>query len=175
MRFEIAHSFDAPLAAVETAVLSEPFLAFLRANHSQMKEIEPLSIDASGDLVRRKVRYQPKPIIEKIGPKRVPPEWMAWVEESTYDRRRHTLDFRNVPVVRRVADHMENRGTMRFVAEGASRTRRTLEGELKVKVFVLGAIAERIIYSQAQGLLAEEARLLGRFLRENPAPPAAGG
>ncbi len=167
MRFEIVHTFDAPLESVEAAVLGEPFLAFLRTNHSQMKEIEPKSIETAGDVVRRKVRYQPRPLIEKIGPKRVPPEWMAWIEESTYDKRRHTLEFKNVPVVRRVADLMENRGTMRFVAEGPTRTRRTLEGELKVKVFMLGTIAERIIYSQAQGLLAEEARLLARFLKES--------
>lgn len=169
MRFEIVHSFDAPLEQVEAAVLGEPFLAYLLSHHSQMLEAAAQSIEASGDYVRRKVRYRPKPIIEKIGPKRVPPEWMAWIEESTFDKKRHVLDFRNVPTTRRVADLMENRGTMRFTAEGASRTRRTIEGELKVKVFMLGAIAERIIHKQAEGLLAEEARILQRFLKEAPA------
>ena len=169
MRFEIVHSFDAPLEKVEEAVLGEPFLAYLRQHHSQMMEAAAQSIESEGDRVRRKVRYRPKPIIEKIGPKRVPPEWMAWIEESTYDRRRHVLDFRNVPTVRRVADLLENRGTMRFSADGPTRTRRVIEGELKVKVFVLGAIAERIIHKQAEGLLAEEARLLQRFLREGTA------
>lgn len=166
MRFEIVHSFDAPIEKVEAAVLGEPFLAFLLSHHSQMLEAAAQSIDSSGDFVRRKVRYRPKPIIEKIGPKRVPPEWMAWIEESTFDKKRHVLDFKNVPTVRRVADLLENRGSMRFTSEGPSRTRRTIEGELKVKVFMLGAIAERIIHKQAEGLLAEEARILQRFLKE---------
>jgi len=167
MRFEIVHSFDAPLEKVETAVLGEPFLAFLLQHHSQMLEAAAQSIETVGDVVRRKVRYRPKPIIEKIGPKRVPPEWMAWIEESSFDKKRHVLEFKNVPTTRRVAELMENRGTMRFSAEGANRTRRVIEGELKVKVFMLGAIAERIIHKQAEGLLAEEARILQRFLREN--------
>jgi hypothetical protein len=169
MRFEIVHVFDAPLEKVEAAVLGEPFLAFLLQHHSQMMEAAAQSIVTEGDLVRRKVRYRPKPIIEKIGPKRVPPEWMAWIEESTYDKKRHVLDFKNVPTTKRVADLLVNQGTMRFSAEGASRTRRVIEGRLEVKVFMLGAIAERIIHKQAEGLLAEEARILQRFLRESPA------
>ena len=61
---------------------------------------------------------------------------------------------------------LENHGTMELIAEGPRRTQRIIQGELRVRVMLLGAIAERIIYKRAHELLDEEARVLSQYLRE---------
>ncbi len=164
MRFAFTHAIDAPLEAVERALLDPVFGDYLREHHAQMEEVATIETREEPGLVHRRVRYRTTALIEKIGPKRVPPEWMAWTEESTYDRARHELRFANVPTVKMVRNLLENRGTIRLVPDGDVRTRVVIEGELRVRVFLLGAIAERIIHAQAEKLLDEQARVMRAYV-----------
>ena len=73
--------------------------------------------------------------------------------------------------------HLENSGTFSFRDVGG-RTERTISGELKVTnlpflLKPLGGIAERIIYSNAESLLNEEAKVFGEFLKTRSPKPAA--
>jgi hypothetical protein len=146
-------------------MLEAAYYEFLQKNHPDVDRIEMLSQEESGGVVRRRVHYQPKPIIRSVGPKKVPPEAMAWVEESEMRRGDYRLRFTNVPVKDWVKERMTNHGTIELREAGPGRTTRVVSGELKIRFPLLGAIAERIVYGKAKDLLDAEARLFGDYVR----------
>ncbi len=105
-------------------------------------------------------------MIKKIGPTTVEPEWMEWVEESSYDFKTHTGRFTNIPARGRIAKLMVNTGTLRLVPLGPDRTERIVSGELKIKVFMVGKIAEKVIHGHAKKLLDQEAAALTAIIAE---------
>ena len=165
MHFKLEHTLDSTIDNVEKLMFDKEYYEFLKANHSGVRDIEVIEQTFGQEAIRRQVKYTPKPIIEKVGPKKIPVEAMIFMEHSTYDRGRHRLSFRNVPAMRLVRERMTNEGTISFVQEGAA-TRRVVEGELVVKFPILGAIAERIIFSQARKLLEEEVACFKRYIVE---------
>ena len=173
MHFEFTHRFRAPVDQVQKAMLDEAFPAFLLQHHPKMMEASVVSREDKGSIVTRKVRYRPKPIIESVGPKKIPPEYLAFIEESTFDLDKRRFEFKNVPTIATVARHLSNRGTMTFRESGAE-CERVTSGELEVThlpflLRPLGIIAERIIHSEAQKLLDQEARVLQLFLERTTA------
>ena len=169
MRFEARHHITGTVEEVEQALLDDRYHAFLLAHHGVLLEVEPLERKVEGERVRRKVRYRPKPVISAIGPKPVPPDWFAFIESSTYDRRRKEMSFSNVPTHRKISDLLVNTGILRFRAAG-SQTERTLEGEISLKLpFLLkplGMIGERVIQAEGLKLLEAEVPVLNRFIAE---------
>jgi hypothetical protein len=166
MHFEIVHTFDAEPDAVARAMFSPEVAEFLSKNVPSVEGIEPISRDEDERQIRRKVKYRPVPVIRKVATKEVKPEWMHWVEESIYDKKSRVVTFANIPTTRKIAELMENRGTITLEPAGPGRTRRIIKGELKIKVFMLGAVAERLIYPQAQKIVNEEAQALTRLLSQ---------
>lgn len=168
MHFEMRHVFDAPLAKVEEAMFHADYPAFLLEHHGVLLEIEPKERNETDREIKRKVRYRPKAVIESIGPKRVPPEWFAFIEESSYDKASHRLTFRNVPTSSKISSMMINKGTITLRASGESRTERITEGELKLDLpfFIkpLAMIGERVIHSEAVKILDAEARVMTKWL-----------
>jgi hypothetical protein len=168
MHFEFTHRFRASVEKVQKAMLDDAFPAFLLQHHPKMMEAAVQSREDKGSVVTRKVRYRPKPIIESVGPKKIPPEYLAFVEESTFDLEKRRLEFKNVPTVGGVARHLSNRGTMTFRDVGGE-CERTTSGDLDITnlpflLRPLGAIAERIIHGEAHKLLDQEAKVLQQFL-----------
>jgi pantoate kinase len=164
MKFKLENELQATLERVEELMFSEKYYEYLMKNHSGVDTIEVVEQTMDADRVRREVKYTPKPIIRKVGPKEIPREALEFTERSTYDRRRHILEFENVPRVGLVRKYLTNKGTMTFVQRG-SMTSRTVEGELKVKFPILGAVAERIIYSQARKILEEEVDCFRKYIK----------
>ena len=164
MKFKLESILNSSLENVEKLMFSEEYYVFLKSNHSAVDDIEVIEQTFEDDRVVREVKYTPRPIIRKVGPKEVPKEAMVFMERSTYDRGRHILDFENIPKISWVAKRLKNSGTMTFTQEG-DRTRRVVAGELKVKFLILGAIAERIIYSQARKILEEEVACFKKYIR----------
>ena len=164
MKFRFEHEFDVDVEKLEEAMFSEDLPPFLKENMPSLKDMEVLERKEEGDSLKRRVRYEPVPLIEKVGPKRVPPEAMIWVEESTYDRKRRVLEFKNVPTHPKVRGLMTNHGTVELRSLGPGRSKRTMKGELKVSVPILGRVAEKIIFKTAGKIIEEEARALQGFL-----------
>lgn len=170
MRFETRQRIDAPLDQVEAALLDPRYLDFLREHHGTLLEVQQLEHRDDGSRVTRRVRYRPKPVIERIGPKTVPPEWFAFVETSTYDRSKRELTFRNTPTSQAISAMLINAGTLRLSESGPAATQRTLEGEISLKLpFLLkplAVIGEQIIRVEGEKILAAEVPVLTRFVRE---------
>ncbi len=166
MKFRFEHEFDVDVDRLEEAMFSEDLPAYLKEHMPSLEDMEVLDRVEEGNILRRRVRYVPVPLIEKVGPKRVPPEAMIWVEESTYDRSAKLMTFRNVPTHPKVAELMRNEGTVRLQAKGPGRSVRVMEGELKIAVPFLGKVAERIVFKTAGKVIEEEVAALKAFLAE---------
>ncbi len=171
MKFSLTHTFDAPPSVVAEAMLDPEMPAYLLAHHGIMEEVVPQERKEEGSVVRRKVRYRPRPIIKKVGPKEVPPEMLAFIEESSFDKKALRGEFVNNATREGVRKHLVNKGTM-ILREVGGKTERTIEGTLEIVglnflLKPLAAIAERIIYSEAQKILDAEARCVTQFIEKN--------
>lgn len=170
MRFETRQRIQGTVDEVERALLDERYFEFLLKHHGVLLELQPLEVKVEGDVVRRRVRYRPKPVIESIGPKRVPPEWFAFIESSTYDKRRKELTFTNVPTSHTISKMLVNTGTLRFRDLGAGQTERSLDGEISLKLpFLmkpLALIGEKVIQGEGLKILDNEIPVLNRFISE---------
>jgi hypothetical protein len=169
MRFEVRQRIQGTVEEVERSMLDPRYFEFLLQHHGVLLELQPLERREDGDRVHRKVRYRPKPVIEAIGPKKVPPEWFAFVETSTYDRKRKELTFTNTPTSARISNMLVNTGSLRL-REAGGQTERTVEGEIALKLpFLLKPLAmvgERVIHSEGLKILDGEVPVLNRFIAE---------
>lgn len=166
MRFEITHTFNHPIDTVEQALLDPATTQALAPRMKSIVEVEPLESGETAGVVRRRVRYVPAPLIKRVGTKKVDPRWMEWVEESEYDRSARRMRFKNIPRIGRIAALLENSGTLQLSETPDGGTRRTVSGEITVKVRIVGRIAEKIIQKQGLGILDEEARVFAQLLAE---------
>lgn len=170
MHFESRQRITGTPDEVERAMLDAAYVPFLLEHHDVLLEAQVLEVKDEGDVVRRKVRYRPKPVIQRIGPKTVPPEWFAFVETSTYDRRTKTLTFSNVPTSNAIAKMLVNTGVLRLKDAGNGETERTMEGEISLKLpFLLKPLAmigEQVIKGEGLKILDGEAPVLSRYVRE---------
>jgi hypothetical protein len=169
MRFELKHTFDAPVDDVIAGMADPGFPDFMKANMKSIRDMTAVDRKESAGRLDWRIRVVPVPLIKKVGPKEVPPEALAFVQESSLDRAQKRLTFKNVADHPRVKKHLENGGTFTFRDLGG-RTERTISGELKVVnlpflLKPLAVIAEQIIYSEAQKLLNEEAQVFSQFLK----------
>jgi hypothetical protein len=169
MRFESRQRIMGTVDEVERAMLDERYFDFLLKHHGVLLEVQPLEIKDEGDKVRRKVRYRPKPVIASIGPKKVPPEYFAFIETSTYDKRKKELSFTNTPTSNTISKMLVNTGTLRLRDIGGM-TERTMDGEISLKLPMLmkplAMIGEKVIQSEGLKILDGEAPVLNRFITE---------
>jgi hypothetical protein len=170
MRFESRQRITGTVDEVERAMLDPRYFEFLLKHHGVLLEVQPIEVQDLGDKVRRKVRYRPKPVIATIGPKRVPPEWFAFVETSTYDKKKKELSFSNVPTSNTISKMLVNTGTLRLRDVGGGATERSMDGEISLKLPLLmkplALIGEKVIQSEGLKILEGEAPVLTRFISE---------
>jgi len=164
MKFKFEHKFDVSVEHLEEAMFHQDLPAFLVDQMPSLKEMEVLEREDGEAVTKRKVRYVPVPLIKKVGPKKVPPEAMIWVEHSKYDKGARKMTFDNVPTHPKVANLMTNEGTIEIRSLGDEKSERVMSGELKVKVPLLGRVAEKIIFKTAGKVIEEEAEALKKFL-----------
>jgi hypothetical protein len=173
MRFETRAFLDGTVDEVEQAMLDPRYLDYLLHHHAVLLEVKLLDRKDEGAVVHRRVRYRPKPVIAAVGPKPVPPEWFAFIEDSTYDRSKRELHFTNVPTTAKVSRLLTNSGTLRLRSSGA-RCERTLEGDIKLALpfFLkpLAMVGERLIQGEGLKILDAEVPVLNSFIREHLRP-----
>ncbi len=177
MHFELKHTFDAPVDEVIEAMIDPNFPEFMKQHMKLMSDIKSVDRKEEGGKLNWRLRCVPVPMIKRVGPKEVPPEALAFIQESQLDRASKRLSFKNIAEHPRVLKHLENSGAMTFRDVGG-RTERVTSGELKVTnlpflLRPLGMIAEKIIYSNAQDLLNEQAKVFSEFLKQRKTPAPA--
>ena len=169
MHFQTRAFLDGTVEEVEEAMLDPRYLDYLLQRHDVLLEVQLLERKEEGAVVRRRVRYRPKPVIATVGSKPVPPEWFAFVEESSYDRKRRELQFTNVPTTGKISRLLLNTGILRLLPAG-NRCERIMEGEIKLSLpfFLkpLAMVGERLIQAEGLKILEAEAPVLNSFMRE---------
>jgi hypothetical protein len=177
MHFELKHTFEASVDEVIEAMTDPAFPGYMKQHMKMMSDIKPIDRKEQPGRLEWRLRCVPVPLIKRVGPKEVPPEALAFIQESTLDREAKRLSFRNVAEHPRVLKHLESSGQFSF-RDAGGRTERTITGELKVTnlpflLKPLAVLAERLIFSNAQDLLNEEAKVFTEFLKTRKAAPAA--
>ncbi|MDC0714906.1 hypothetical protein POL68_41035 [Stigmatella sp. ncwal1] len=169
MRFEARQRIQGTVDEVERALFDERYSDFLLKHHGVLLEVQTLEVKDEGNVVRRRIRYRPKPVISSIGPKKVPPEWFAFIETSSYDKRTKELTFANVPTSNAISKMLVNTGVLRL-RDVNGETERTMDGEISLKLpFLLKPLAligEKVIQSEGLKILDAEPAVLNRFIAE---------
>jgi len=162
MKFHLEHTFEAPLDAVEEAMVDPTFLESTR-----LPDVGPpkvLSRDEDGDIVTLRVNYHYTGSLDSLARRVLRAGDVAWIQETQLDRRAHRTTFTVVPKVH--PDRFECGGVMQLTAAGDT-TERVIDGALKIKVPVFGGRAERLIVPGLRDRMNREAELLDEWVKEH--------
>lgn len=163
MKYEIRREFAFDTHTVISAMLSPEIASFLEKEMKSLLAMELLERREDGDFVTRRVRYRIHPVIENIGPRKIPPEVFEWIEHSFFNRKTFIMQYENIPTKEKIRKFLENRGEIRFINTPGG-TLCIMTGELKIHFPLLGGMAEKIIYRKASEILDEEAAALRKYL-----------
>ena len=175
MYFEVEHVFDAPVEAVEAAMLDPDYPAFLGNHRDVLSGISTQSREEDGAQLRRRIHVAPLPAFEHFGPKRVPPHWFEFIEESVWDKHQRRLVFAHVPIAEQVRSRLSTRGESVLERLADGRTRRRTRAEIQVKnlPFMLrpfSPMAEQLLSREAKRMIESEARVFAAWLRVHAIP-----
>jgi len=161
VHFTVDQPIAAPVERVNQAFVDPRFYKALGAMPN-IGDPEVLECNERDDEVFLRVHYAFNGHLAAPARRVLDPDKLTWVVESTINRGQRTTVFRMLP------DHYANRleceGTYTLVANGADATMQHMEGELRVNYPVVGKLAERGIVLGLKEHIAEEARVLERFV-----------
>ena len=90
---------------------------------------------------------------------------LRWIEESTYDKARHRFDYRILPnLPESWRDRFQSHGSYQLTQEGALVHRR-IEGEIVVRVPLLGRTVEKLLVREVTENFRAEAEAMSAMLR----------
>lgn len=160
MRFEITHEFDAPLDAVELAVLS-PDLGVLmaRALTPLIESIETIEHVIDRGIFRRVLRFQANALLPMLRTHEVAREAMSWEETSLYRLSDHASSWSVAPR-EQYRRYMRSSGTYQLERAPDGRTKRRVVGEFEVKAGVLSRVIERMALNEVRKTYDAEAATL---------------
>ena len=166
MKFELQDTFETDLATFEQALADPRLPEVLSRAMSSIKKVEEIGREDDGRLLKRRVRFVPDQEVPSFARGKIKPEMLEWVEESTYDRTQHRLEYRFLPnIPERWNDRFRGFGSY-SLTEASGKVRRVLSGEVVVKVTFVGGMAERYVVGQLTRTYEQEAEALRGFLRQ---------
>lgn len=164
MRFRIDQTYAADPDAV-AAAYSHPALYTAFADLPRAGRPEVVRHEVDGGTVHLDVRWRFTASLSSAARAVIDPDRLTWVERSVHDVAARSVSFRMV------ADHYGDRfsceGAYRFEADGAGRTHRVGEGDLRIKAPLVARTVEKAIIDGLEEQLAAEVPLVERFLGAN--------
>jgi hypothetical protein len=165
VRFEVIHEFDIPLDALELAVMSPDLADKFSAKAQELgvgiERVTERERSLRGGVLERRWHYQANVNVPKFAHGYVTREMCAWEEQTVYDMERHrgawTVSPNVKPEWRRFFD---SNGTYEVDALPGGRSRRTIRGELQLRVRLVRQMAERLIVNQVKKAFSAEAATL---------------
>jgi len=164
LHFEITHELDAPLDAVELAVLS-PDLGAMMARLLQatnIASVETVEHSLAGGELRRVLRFQANAPLAIFRGYDVAREAMSWEEESVYRMAEHASTWTVAPR-EQFRRYFRSSGTYRLERAPDGRTRRTVEGDIEIKAGVLSPLVCRMALVEVRKTYDVEAETLRRL------------
>ena len=165
MQFQVDQSFDATPSEVMALYTDAAFYGRL-VGLPKIGAPDVLSVEHDGDRVRLKIRYRFTADLPAAALAVLDPNKLTWVEDSSYDLPTNAFSSKLLP------DHYPDRLTAgartRFLlADGTTdTTRRLIEGDLKVRMPLVGGKVEGAIVSGLREHLGDEAVEVNRRLDE---------
>ena len=162
MRFEFSHEFDAPLDALELAVMSPELASRVGRGWDSIESVETVKHRLQEETFERVWRFQAKAPLKVLKGYDVTREMMAWHEHSTYQRREYTAEWSIVPCdpAARWRDYFNANGTYQLDPLADGRTRRTVVGHLDIRVKMLGKVLARVALTEVKKAYEAEATAL---------------
>ena len=160
MRFQLEHTFDAPVDVVEKASNAPDYQASLNDLPNLGKRtVKSLEEHPDGSM-HRVTHYTlgaqlPAPVVAVLG------QSATWDEIADYDPETHTWTFAIKPHV--MAGRLDCKGRYTFVSDGEG-TKRVVDVDIKVKVPLVGGRVEKEIRKGLVETLEAEAKLLREYL-----------
>lgn len=163
MKFSISQNVAvAPDAAV--AAYGNPSFYEGRRPSGDISLIEVVDHRQEGPLDRIEVRYKFTGSVSSAVRAIVDPEKLTWVTRTDIQREAHRADFTVVPDY--YPDRLECHGTFDFdEGAGSHSTVITIEGDLKVHVFLVSRTVEQMIVNGLRTYLTAEVATLPDFTK----------
>ncbi len=165
VHFQVAHEFDIPPDALELAVMSPDLAEEFSAKALQLGVgiecvTERLRSLQSG-VLERTWHYQANVRVPKFARGYVTREMCAWDEHTVYEMARHRGSWTVSPSVKpEWRRYFESKGTYEVEPLGGGRSRRTVRGEVELRVGAVRQVAERLIVNEVRKAFEAEAATL---------------
>lgn len=165
MKKRIDHRIDIPADRFyETVYFNEDFNAKLYAALS-FRERRLLAHEDRGDTVYREVLQIPERDLPGAVKKAMGADQLAYTEKSTFHRKTGKVDVDIVSSVR--PDKVKVHGTFWIEPDGPDHCRRFFELAVKVDIFAIGGMVEKLIMDDVVRGYDKSAEFTNRWLREN--------
>jgi hypothetical protein len=159
LRLSFEHHVNAPLLAVEAALLSPDAVRDAPDALRTVASAELLALDDRGDTIARDAHFRLAP---GFLPALADQLEAGWVEHVAWSRTEHLGHFEvhpDLPTL--LGRRVRCEGTYRLEVDPAGGTRRIIEGELSVRVPLLGAAIEARTTRMLAAHFGDEAAFLG--------------
>jgi len=161
MRFVLEQQINGPVETVARIYTDRRFYERL-GELPRLGRPEVLDRHEDGSVVRLAVRFRFTGTLSPAVTRVVDPARLSWIEESVHDLERHTVTFVMKPD--NYPDRLRFNGSSRFEAAGERRTRRVAEGEVAVRVPLVGRTVEGAIVTGLREHLAGEVAVVEGLL-----------
>lgn len=158
--FEITQVIAAPVEAIDAALVDPDFLVRM-SELPKLGSAQVIEQRRDGDLVHQDVRYLFRAELSRSVTRIVDPALMTWIERSVCDLTTHETRCEIRP------DHYAGLLTGRYTAVIATiptGSRRTLTGELKVKMPLVGGKVEAAIVGGIRENVGAQVALLETWI-----------
>jgi Protein of unknown function (DUF2505) len=162
MKFSISQSV-AVSPDIAVAAYGDPHFYEGRPPSGDISLVEVVGHHHDGPLDRMEVRYRFTGSVSSAVRAIVDPEKLSWVTRTDIEREGHRSSFTVAPDY--YPDRLEAHGTFRFDegASGPKSTVITIEGDLKVHVFLVSRTVEQMIVNGLRAYLSAEVATLPDF------------
>ena len=165
MEYDISHEIDAPLDALELALMSPDLASELLARVDSMAAIDVRAHEVSDARIHRTWRFEAKAPLKILSAYNVTREMMIWDEVWDYNRTTHVASYHIVPRPGVDLDanwrkRIQAGGRYQLDAIGDGRTRRAVVGHMDIGLRMIGPMVERLAIGELRKAYAAEAEAL---------------
>ena len=163
MKLHLRTSYDADADDV-AAAYADPALYAELGDLPKLGGAEVVDHSVKGDVVRLSVRWRFTGELSSAVTAVVDRRRLTWVQEDEHDLDRREVRWRLLPD--HYADRLRASGTYRFVPTNGGGAERATEGEVKVRMPLVGGRVEAALVSGLDEHLADEVPIVERWIAD---------
>lgn len=163
MKFRIIHHFNVNTETFELLTQDSDMDEYIRQlpNLSEREELEKHEDER---FVRIRARNFAVGFIPKEIRHVVKPHMLSWLEDTVYDKRRHVIDWKITPHF--FSSVFSSGGTYKYIDETPERMRREIDGDLTIRIPIVGPLLEKTIVKELKKNMEVEFNLTQRIIND---------